>query len=102
MEEKTESETQNKSDEKEIVNDRKKDRKQKNFYAKASEVKRAFLSKQPMILFLYKEAALLTTNLDENLPSSIMSLLQEFEDLFPEETPNGLPPIRGIGSNHSK
>ena len=96
MEEKTESETQNKSDEKEIVNDRKKERKQKNFYAKASEVKRAFLSKQPMILFLYKEAALLTTNLDENLPSSIMSLLQEFEDLFPEEIPNGLPPIRGI------
>ena len=95
MEEKTESETQNKSDEKEIVNDRK-ERKQNNFYAKASEVKRAFLSKQPMILFLYKEAALLTTNLDENLPSSIMSLLQEFEDLFPEETPNGLPPIRGI------
>ena len=38
----------------------------------------------------------MTTNLDENLPSSIMSLLQEFEDLFPEETPNGLPPIRGI------
>ena len=95
MEEKTESETKNKSDEKEIVNDRK-ERKQKNFYAKASEVKRAFLSKQPMILFLYKEAALLTTNLDENLPSSIMSLLQEFEDLFPEEIPNGLPPIRGI------
>jgi len=22
--------------------------------------------------------------------------LQEFEDLFPEETPTGLPPIRGI------
>ena len=73
---------QNKSEEKESVNERKKERKQKNFYAKASEVKRAFLSKQPMILFLYKEATLLTTNLDENLPSSIMSLLQEFEALW--------------------
>jgi hypothetical protein len=30
------------------------------------------------------------------LPSSIVSLLQEYEDVFPEETPYGLPPIRGI------
>ena len=30
------------------------------------------------------------------MPSSIVSLLQEFEDVFPEEIPNGLPPIRGI------
>ncbi|KAH9734804.1 hypothetical protein KPL71_017514 [Citrus sinensis] len=27
---------------------------------------------------------------------SITSLLQEYEDVFPEETPHGLPPIRGI------
>ncbi|KAH9780740.1 hypothetical protein KPL71_008197 [Citrus sinensis] len=29
-------------------------------------------------------------------PSSITSLLQEYEDVFPEEAPHGLPPIRGI------
>uniref|UniRef100_A0A2N9FJK7 CCHC-type domain-containing protein n=1 Tax=Fagus sylvatica TaxID=28930 RepID=A0A2N9FJK7_FAGSY len=30
------------------------------------------------------------------LPSLAVSLLQEFEDVFPEEMPNELPPIRGI------
>ena len=30
------------------------------------------------------------------MPSSIVSLLQEYDDVFPEEVPNGLPPIRGI------
>ena len=35
-------------------------------------------------------------NLDSTLPSIAISLLQEFEDVFPEEMPQGLPPIRGI------
>ena len=34
--------------------------------------------------------------LPDNLPPSIYSLLQEFEDVFPDELPKGLPPIRGI------
>jgi hypothetical protein len=49
-----------------------------------------------MIVLLYKEALLNTNELDHALPSSIASLLQEYEDVFPEETPHGLPPIRGI------
>uniref|UniRef100_A0A2N9G5B2 Reverse transcriptase domain-containing protein n=1 Tax=Fagus sylvatica TaxID=28930 RepID=A0A2N9G5B2_FAGSY len=49
-----------------------------------------------MIVLLYKEALLNTNELDLALPSSIVSLLQEYEDVFPEETPHGLPPIRGI------
>jgi len=36
--------------------ERKSERKQKNFYAKVSEIKRAMFSKQPMIVLLYKEA----------------------------------------------
>ena len=40
--------------------------------------------------------ALLNTNeLNLVIPSSVVSLLQEFEDVFPEEMPHGLPPIRG-------
>ena len=35
-----------------------------------------------------------TKNLDESLPSGIMSLLQEFKDMFPEEILSGLPPIQ--------
>jgi len=32
----------------------------------------------------------------KNLPSPIVALLQEFEDLFPKDGPHGLPPFRGI------
>nr|XP_027109255.1 uncharacterized protein LOC113729128 [Coffea arabica] len=35
--------------------------------------------------------------LDKALPSSVVALLlQEFENVFPDEVPDGLPPIRGI------
>ena len=37
-----------------------------------------------------------TNDLTSALPSNIVSLLQEFEDVLPEEVPHGLPPIRGI------
>ena len=46
-----------------------------------------------MILLLYKEALFNTNQLDTSLPSSIVSLLQKFEDVFLEEIPKGLPPI---------
>jgi hypothetical protein len=61
-----------------------------------SEIKQAMFSKQQMIVLLYKETLLNTNELDLALPSSIVSLLQEYEDVFLEETPHGLPPIRGI------
>ena len=67
-----------------------------NFYAKPSDLRVAYFTKQPVLVFVYKEACLSSNSLDPSLPSSVSSLLQEFEDLFPEETPSGLPPIRGI------
>ena len=51
------------------------ERKQKNFYAKVSEIKRAMFSNKLMIVLLYKEAFLNTNELDLALPSSIVSLL---------------------------
>ena len=45
---------------------------------------------------MYKEAFLNANHHDDSLPSVASSLLQEFEDVFPEEGPSGLPPIRGI------
>src|SRR4051812_3193876 len=36
------------------------------------------------------------TNTLTNIPLSLMSLLQEFGDVFPDELPPGLPPLRGI------
>jgi hypothetical protein len=38
---------------------------------------------EPMIVLLYKEALLNTNELDPVMPSSVVSLLQEFEDVFP-------------------
>ena len=67
-----------------------------SFYAKERELKGAYKGNRPMILFLYKEVYLSISDLDSTLPSVAISLLQEFEDVFPEEMPQGLPPIRGI------
>ncbi|KAK1601992.1 hypothetical protein QYE76_027097 [Lolium multiflorum] len=36
------------------------------------------------------------TNDLSNIPSSLLSLLKEFQDVFPDELPHGLPPLRGI------
>uniref|UniRef100_A0A2N9ETF9 Reverse transcriptase RNase H-like domain-containing protein n=1 Tax=Fagus sylvatica TaxID=28930 RepID=A0A2N9ETF9_FAGSY len=49
-----------------------------------------------MILLVYKESYLNLDETNKSLPSLAVSLLQEFEDVFPEEMPNELPPIRGI------
>ena len=51
---------------------------------------------QPMILLVFKESYLNTDETNQSLPSMAVSLLQEFDDVFPEEIPSGLPPIRGI------
>ncbi|KAA3480634.1 Transposon Ty3-G Gag-Pol polyprotein [Gossypium australe] len=37
-----------------------------------------------------------TNEINKNLPSVIVSLLQDFQDVFPKEIPNGIPPLRGI------
>ena len=78
------------------MNDGRKIEEKLNFYAKASEVKRALFLNKPMIVLLCKETLFNPNQLDTSLPNSIVSLLQEFEDVFLEEIPKGLPPIRGI------
>jgi hypothetical protein len=74
----------------------KKTKKQVSFYAKASDVKNAFYTNQPIFVLLYKEACFNTNELDESLPSVVVSLLQEYEDVFSNDVTSGLPPIRGI------
>ena len=70
--------------------------KKENLFATTSEIRAAFLKKQPMILFLYKEALMTNLDLDNSLPSVICVLFQEFTDVFPKEIPKGLLLIRGI------
>ena len=36
------------------------------------------------------------TNDLSNIPLSLLSLLKEFKDVFPDELPPGVPPLRGI------
>ena len=49
-----------------------------------------------MILLMYKEATLLTNLGTEVLPSTIDSLLQEFQDVVVKYMPTKLPPLQGI------
>jgi hypothetical protein len=67
-----------------------------NFFVKSNDLKYAYLSELPMILLVYKEANFNFDNLDSCVPSIVKVLLQEFKDIFPEDIPSGLPPIKGI------
>jgi uncharacterized membrane protein len=71
---------------------KKKKKRKVSFYAKVSDVKSAFYTNQPIFVLLYKEACFNTNKLDKSLPSVFVSLLQEYEDIFPNDLPNGLPP----------
>jgi hypothetical protein len=50
---------------------------------------------RPIFVLLYKKACFNTNELDESLPSVVVSVLQQYGDVFPNDT-SGLPPIRGI------
>ncbi|XP_052479566.1 uncharacterized protein LOC128034765 [Gossypium raimondii] len=66
-----------------------------NVYASSKEIRKCLSSQQSLLILLFKDSCLLseTSNV---LPTSISSLLKEFQDVFPDETPKGLPPLRGI------
>ena len=72
-----------------------KTKKQRSFYVKASDIKNVFYTNQHIFVLLYKEVCFNTNELDESLLSVVDSLLQEYEDVFPNDVPSGLPPIRG-------
>jgi hypothetical protein len=90
-------------------------KKQPNFSAKEAQIRSAYFTNKMMILLVYKEAYFNTNDLDfaipsvvvslllefddvfpEDIPSVVVSLLLEFDDVFPENIPSGLPPLRGI------
>ncbi|XP_062224492.1 uncharacterized protein LOC133923045 [Phragmites australis] len=55
--------------------------------------------REPHAMFfvlLCKDNLLTTTDLPSTLPSAVFDILQEYEDVFPDEVPPGLPPKRGI------
>jgi hypothetical protein len=42
------------------------------------------------------KGTILTTNDHSTIPSPLLSLLKEFQDVFPDELPHGLTPLRSI------
>ena len=71
-------------------------KKKVSFYAKANDVNSVFYTNQPIFVLLYKETCFNTNELDKPLPNIVVSLLQEYEDVFLNDVPSGLSPIRGI------
>uniref|UniRef100_A0A1J3GT37 RNA-directed DNA polymerase n=2 Tax=Noccaea caerulescens TaxID=107243 RepID=A0A1J3GT37_NOCCA len=67
-----------------------------NYLVKSKQVKGSMSSDKPFLLFIFKEALNLLANHAPDLPSEMTKLLQEFRDVFPDESPKGLPPVRGI------
>jgi hypothetical protein len=49
-----------------------------------------------VLFVLVNKDVLISPNDITSLPSVVADLLLDFEDVFPQETPTGLPPIRGI------
>ncbi|XP_039047265.1 uncharacterized protein LOC120187672 [Hibiscus syriacus] len=71
-----------------------KGKKKMNVYASRKEIRKCLSSQQSLLILMYNEHCLLG-EIPTDLLVSISSLLQEFEDVFLDETPSGLPPIRG-------
>jgi hypothetical protein len=63
---------------------------------KGAQITFAFFPNKPMILLIYKETYFNTNDLDFVIPRMAISLLQEFDDVFPKDIPSGLPLLRGI------
>ena len=49
-----------------------------------------------MILLVYKEIYFNSSGLDHVVPSVVIYLLQDFDDIFSKDTLNRLPPLKGI------
>jgi len=67
---------------------------EKNLYMNETQVKRAISKSKPLFALLMVESD--TSEEVKPLYPLTQSLLREFEDVFPNDLPLGLPPLRGI------
>ncbi|XP_071924899.1 uncharacterized protein [Coffea arabica] len=79
----------------EPAKEERKERRQ-NLLIKTNIVRKVLSINTPVFVLLCKEVMVITSDFTNTLPSSIVSLLQEYDDVFPNEIPSGLSPIRGI------
>ena len=47
---------------------------------------------------MYKESLMVSSSSDlaPEIPNEFLAVLHDFSDVFPDENPKGLPPVRGI------
>src|SRR5688500_20233977 len=64
--------------------------------ATKSELREVRNNPYQVLFVLVNKDVLISPNDITSLPSILADLLQDYEDVFPQETPAGLPPIRGI------
>ena len=64
--------------------------------ARVGEVRRAMFSQKTIFVLVYKKGCFVSNDNNFSLPSMFKSLLQKFDDVFQDEVPKELPPIRGI------
>ena len=64
--------------------------------ATKSELREVRSNPNQVLFVLMCKDILISPNDITSLPSVVSHLLQDYEDIFPKETPAGLPPIRGI------
>ncbi|XP_073107199.1 uncharacterized protein [Elaeis guineensis] len=66
--------------------------KKENLFANKGEVKRVLTNHELIFVLVAKQVP----SEEVSLPPQMKEILKEFIDVFPEELPKGLPPIRGI------
>jgi hypothetical protein len=64
--------------------------------ATKSEMRDLHHNRSTLHFVLICKGNILTTNDHSTIPSPLLSLLKGFQDVFPDELPHGLPPLRGI------
>ena len=64
--------------------------------ATKSDIAALDFSKSVYYAFVRKKALFSFEDVPSSLPPAVINILQEFADVFPQDVPLGLPPIRGI------
>ncbi|XP_057985294.1 uncharacterized protein LOC131170250 [Hevea brasiliensis] len=73
-----------------------KEGKRMTLFAGEKKMREALHDMRPLYLLMCKESLFLDSDLNSSLLTFAIAHLQEYKDVFLEEMPPGLPPLRGI------